>query len=1396
MKRVVSLLIAIIMTLAVFPSGVGAGMSSPSFQLNDGAAPFTRSAPIAQSGSASIVRILAPSAFAGGQNTVVSLSNADLRGLSVRTADPGQQSTFSSMYDVSFSLITSSGVRHVQMVLTPRPGSGSTPIAGGIQIVHTPSGTRTGAVQFAGAPTGGQGMTGAQSSGRGVRSANPTAAALMEEAAAAPPPITPAAPATAPIAPASAITPAAMPLGFSVSGITLAMPSAPNMLDGIINIGVARNVTVMITRTNSDTGVSVTEPWALATHGAIEWGGVPAGNPPPYSTSGNVFSFNVTSPPAAPGDSIPLTASISGGNAVSGNVTSSPLNIVVAANPAIPMSITLHPERVPDFVMIGGQPVSISPGEAVSINPDTAHNTHASRLRWRVVSAPVGTAIDPTSGLITTGSAAGTLIIQAYLPPAEGANTVELQSALTANIFIISGIPTELSLITYVRAYQQSPRHLETDPDFTLSNIQPPGAVPLLGMRWVAAGANSHLLQSAGSVMEGARNFIPFGQPVWVASPPTADAHLSLTIEVFALSNPGQPLHIVEVYPNLRITPATVPVNAINFVHALQEGLIPADPNEPIPRHFVIPVNVPIGISGQGRMLPTSPLTDYVLVSPGNATHNDIDWVVDNPGGIPIDIDADGYLTAFSSGTFTLHATITHGISWFDNFYEVFTFTVFDENAPPVIPPVSHITNVPLEIGIAQAPHNLADWGVIWPFEARQSPGSAPRTIEWILMDPGTTGAMITGPSDNRQLQLTSVGEIMVRASVAGGIAPLPGSFTQDFTITVSSSFYPVTGVPDFPSEAEINTTVFLPPLALPSIPARQINWTLLPGSGTGAVLQGSNLTTGGTPGTVLLEAHVTNGLGGGADWIGGPFPLRIFDPDDPTDPGRPQPPTPPEDFVPLVSVSGIPATRRTGVTFNINNFTNFNPSNAWGASFGTRIWSIVGTTGDISATITAGGAISTSGLGSVTVQLRIPGAAANLAEFVSAEFAINFTEDGPDNLLPGGPSGPPPDPDTETPPGVVVPGAPAPENARIVGIANSAYLGRSVRHNRQEGANQQWVDGSIVSPGDTLTIYLFAGMFIWEGADPDPNAAVTRGHLASGNITFNMNRRMFPAVQSVGLTGGNSPNSAVQLQVNFVPTFNSTVDRDFEANVFIAERGRRDFGSQLQIYGTMQNRMAYIDSYDDLFEENGRWYFDMRDIPVIRPTRTFRRVGLILDYGVTVYATLTANRSVHLAARSGLTSDVMSSRDQQLYLTYNEIVQIIHIDQIGLNAESARTTFDVDEMDIRTFAPAVLSALPGALVLPIPAIGQVRLFQHDGNGNYLGPIDRPDREFPFFTTYVTTDRRVNMSIAAPGAGGTTDVDLPELPAPQPGWQNDNFNPGTGAGFSMVRELIALLAFS
>jgi len=283
-------------------------------------------------------------------------------------------------------------------------------------------------------------------------------------------------------------------------------------------------------------------------------------------------------------------------------------------------------------------------------------------------------------------------------------------------------------------------------------------------------------------------------------------------------------------------------------------------------------------------------------------------------------------IMSVGSGTVTVTATVTDGVSSGVDYTKDFAITVFV--------PVTDITGVPGTV-ILGTPLTLT--GTVDPSDATN------QTIVWSVSsaDDGTTGASVD-PSG--VLRVTAAGSrtVTVTATITDGSAP-SSNYNQDFNLTV---FVPVTNITGVPTTVVLGTGLTLSGTVDPSNADNQtIVWSVSPfDAGTTGANVSSGVLSVSSAGTVTVRATITNGSSPSSDYTQD-FNLSVF--------------------VPVTSISGVPGTVILGTPLTLT--STVNPTDATNQ---TIVWSVVSANGT-GATITPPNTLSITSAGTGTVTIR-----------------------------------------------------------------------------------------------------------------------------------------------------------------------------------------------------------------------------------------------------------------------------------------------------------------------------------------------------------------------------------------------------------------------------------------
>jgi endo-1,4-beta-xylanase len=172
------------------------------------------------------------------------------------------------------------------------------------------------------------------------------------------------------------------------------------------------------------------------------------------------------------------------------------------------------------------------------------------------------------------------------------------------------------------------------------------------------------------------------------------------------------------------------------------------------------------GISGlPGTIRAGEPLTLRGTVAPANASNRTIVWSIDNAGTTGASISGSNILNAPFGGTLAITASIAGGNADGTAYTQGFSITVT----------FTDVTNISGPPATVWAGDPLTLTGTVDPADATN------KTIAWSVINPGTTGASISG---GNILNTTAGGQLTVRATIVNGLST--GDYTQDFVIAAN----------------------------------------------------------------------------------------------------------------------------------------------------------------------------------------------------------------------------------------------------------------------------------------------------------------------------------------------------------------------------------------------------------------------------------------------------------------------------------------------------------------------------------------------------------------------------------------------------------------------------------
>lgn len=267
-----------------------------------------------------------------------------------------------------------------------------------------------------------------------------------------------------------------------------------------------------------------------------------------------------------------------------------------------------------------------------------------------------------------------------------------------------------------------------------------------------------------------------------------------------------------------------------------------------------VPVSDVIGVSS--FTIVGSPKALDATVTPEDATYKTITWSVVDPGETGATITGNSVLTT-SPGTFTVRATIKNGLGGSSYTKDISLVSVSGDIA------VTDITDVP---GSATVGIPLTLSGTVVPAYATYN------TIVWSVVDPGETGATISGNT----LNTTGAGTVTIRATIKNGLTAT-SDYTQDFTITVTS-FVPVTNITGIPGSSITYTILNLNGTVEPvNATNKTITWSVADAGTTGGKIRFDGISfTATNGGTAIVRATIKNGLGPSTDYTQD-FPIDVL---------------------------------------------------------------------------------------------------------------------------------------------------------------------------------------------------------------------------------------------------------------------------------------------------------------------------------------------------------------------------------------------------------------------------------------------------------------------------------------------------------------------------------------
>lgn len=199
-------------------------------------------------------------------------------------------------------------------------------------------------------------------------------------------------------------------------------------------------------------------------------------------------------------------------------------------------------------------------------------------------------------------------------------------------------------------------------------------------------------------------------------------------------------------------------------------------------------------------------------------------------------------------------------------FVPLLLITCGDGAGDVVFVAVTNISGLP-STGTVAVPITLN--GIVEPAEATN------KSIAWSIVDDGYTGAILGGP-DMNVLTTAAAGTPTIRATIANGT--VSGDYTQDFSVTFSNNFIPVTDITNLPVAEVLGKTYWFSSSSGTIVPSDasagiyNTTWSIVDPGTTGATMTFSGTLSNTAIGTVRMRATIANGSA-----IGTPF-TKDFD--------------------------------------------------------------------------------------------------------------------------------------------------------------------------------------------------------------------------------------------------------------------------------------------------------------------------------------------------------------------------------------------------------------------------------------------------------------------------------------------------------------------------------------
>jgi hypothetical protein len=206
------------------------------------------------------------------------------------------------------------------------------------------------------------------------------------------------------------------------------------------------------------------------------------------------------------------------------------------------------------------------------------------------------------------------------------------------------------------------------------------------------------------------------------------------------------------------------------------------------------------------------------------------------------------------------------------------------------------------------------------------------------------------------------------------------------------------------------------------------------------------------------------------------------------------------------------------------------------------------------------------------------------------------------------------------------------------------------------------------VQPGETLLIVLPPEAFV--DAEGYPLEGYTLPFSRISEARVGVQHKVIAGAQTLaGVSLVSDPDFGASILVEFQPEFVQTQELEFEYDIYVTIRGKRETSTRITIAGKIANPVVYVYDGDD--------YVDLSDGYVAEATAYIKDIELYLGNG------LSLRRALFKGSRYyGIATVEQSDTQSPLLPGYPEVELVYTLRTIGLKREDRDTvTFDFTEL-------------------------------------------------------------------------------------------------------------------